>query len=468
MDIQEAVQGPVQGAVIPREFRRPYRRRQSVDAWRAVTIATFWLGLVATLLPWWWNTPAGFLRDPATSLTAVGRITGLVAGYVLLVQVLLMSRVGWLDRWLGARDLLHWHRDLGVFVVAAVLAHAAFTVLGYAKLERVGPAREIVRLLTVDKYTGMLGAFIGTGLLVALAVLALPLLRRRMSYEVWHLLHLTSYLVLMLSVGHQFAVGQEMSAPGFSRMFSLVLWCAVVAAVLWGRLFAPVRMNLRHRFRVRAVVLESPDMISIYIGGDRLPELRVRAGQFFRWRFLDDRNWWQAHPFSMSAAPNDDWLRLTVKVVGDHTAGLRRLRPGTRVFVEGPSGDFTADRRRQARALLIAGGSGIGPIRALLEELPPRTVVLYRARNAGELVFREELSLLAEARDAQVWYVTGGRDDPGPRRAFSPRGLLELVPDLTRRDVYLCGSAGLVDASVVALRRAGVPPRQIHLDPFEF
>jgi predicted ferric reductase len=303
---------------------------------------------------------------------------------------------------------------------------------------------------------------------VALAVLALPLLRRRMPYEVWHLLHLTSYLVLMLSVGHQFAVGQEMSLPGFSRSFSLLLWCAVVAALGWGRIVAPLRMNLRHRFRVRAVVGEGPGMVSIYIGGERLPELRVRAGQFCRWRFLDERNWWQAHPFSMSAAPNDEWLRLTVKVVGDHTAGLRRLRPGTRVFVEGPSGDFTADRRRQARALLIAGGSGIGPIRALLEELPPRTVVLYRARNAGELVFRTELEQLAEARDAQVWYVTGGRDDPGPRRAFSPRGLLELVPDLTRRDVYLCGSAGLVDASVVALRRAGVPPRQIHLDPFEF
>ncbi|MEV0130170.1 hypothetical protein AB0H83_17135 [Dactylosporangium sp. NPDC050688] len=118
--------------------------------------------------------------------------------------------------------------------------------------------------------------------------------------------------------------------------------------------------------------------------------------------------------------------------------------------------------------MLIAGGSGIGPIRALLEELPPRTVVLYRARTADELVFRSELELLAEARDAQVWYVTGGRDDPGPRRAFSRRRLMELVPDLTRRDVYLCGSAGLVDAAVVALRRAGVPPRQIHLDPFEF
>ena len=68
-------------------------------------------------------------------------------------------------------------------------------------------------------------------------------------------------------------------------------------------------MNLRHRFRVRSVVAEGPGMVSIYIGGERLPELRVRAGQFCRWRFLDQHHWWQAHPFSMPAAPNDDWLR---------------------------------------------------------------------------------------------------------------------------------------------------------------
>nr|BFE63963.1 ferredoxin reductase family protein [Dactylosporangium thailandense] len=455
-------------ARIPWRFRRAYRPRRSVDGWRAATIAVFWAGLAATLAPWWWNTPDGFLAGGAASLTAVGRITGLVAGYVLLVQVLLMSRVGWLERWLGARDLLHWHRDLGMFVVATVVAHAGFIVAGYAWFEHTSAANEVVRLLTVDKYAYMTGAFVATGLLVALAVLAVPRIKRRLRYEVWHLLHLSAYAVLVLAVGHQFAVGQEMSVAGFSRYSSLLLWIFVVAAVVWGRIAAPLRLNLRHRFRVRAVVDEGPDMISIYIGGDRLRGLEVRAGQFFRWRFLDAENWWQAHPFSMSAAPNNDWLRLTVKVVGDHTAGLRRLKPGTRVYIEGPSGDFTADRRRQARALLVAGGSGIGPVRALLEELPPRTVVLYRARSADELVFRQELEQLAEARDARIWYVTGGRDDPGPKRAFSPAGLLELVPDLVRRDVYLCGSAALVDASVIALRRAGVPPRQIHLDPFEF
>jgi ferredoxin-NADP reductase len=129
---------------------------------------------------------------------------------------------------------------------------------------------------------------------------------------------------------------------------------------------------------------------------------------------------------------------------------------------------FTADRRIRPRALLIAGGSGIAPIRALLEELPEGTVVIYRARGEDELVFREELEWLAQERGARVWYVLGGRDDPWPRRVFTQRGMRQLVPDVRRRDVYLCGPEGMVSTSVRTLRRMRVPRRQIHLDPFEF
>jgi len=139
-----------------------------------------------------------------------------------------------------------------------------------------------------------------------------------------------------------------------------------------------------------------------------------------------------------------------------------------RVVAEGPAGAFTAERRLRHGALLIAGGSGIAPIRALLEDLPAGTVLLFRARNAAELTFRAELDALAVERGATVWYILGSRDDPGPRHAFSPKGLRELVPDVRRRDVYMCGPDGLISASRKALRRLRVPGRQIHLDPFEF
>jgi predicted ferric reductase len=442
---------------------RPPGRGRRVG--RALALA-FWLGLFAGLALWWIDTPTGSIDSAGAALTEVGRITGMIAGYLLLVQILLMSRVGWLDRRVSANALVTLHRDLGGLLVVLVVAHAAFTILGYAQTESVSIVAETTTMLTT--YEDMISAFVATGVLIGVALLAIRAIRTIMPYEVWYYLHLTSYAVLLLGYGHQFATGRDLYEPGVGRSFWIGLYVFVLACLAWGRVLAPIRLNLRHRLRVASVVHEGQDMFSIYISGRRLDELKARAGQFFRWRFLTAGCWWQAHPFSLSAAPNGRWLRLTIKAVGTHTEQLKWLNPGVRVFVEGPSGVFTADRRTRHRALLIAGGSGIAPIRALLEDLPRRTIVIYRASSPDDLIFREELDWLAEQRDSEIFYVIGSRDDPGPRSVMTPKGLRRLVPDISRRDVYLCGPEGLITASVALLKRLRVPRRQMHLDPFEF
>lgn len=445
---------------------RPPRPTERPGARVLLLLLAFWAGMVVVVVPWWQNTAPAATQGAAGAMTAVGQITGLVGGYSLLAQVLLMSRLGWLERWVGARRLLLWHRELGGFVVCSVVAHTVAITLGYAWAEHSPILGVTWSLLTGSD--DMATAYAALLLLVGISLLSIRALRRALRYETWYYLHLTAYLALLLGYAHQFALGQELTSAGPSRYGWIAAYAAVVAAVVWGRVLAPLAFNLRHRLRVDAVLDEGGDMFSIYISGRRLDELDAKAGQFFRWRFFARGLWWQAHPFSLSAAPNEEFLRLTVKAVGDHTDELRWLRRGTRVWAEGPAGDFTAARRSKSRALLIAGGSGIAPIRALLEELPVGAVVIYRARSLDDLVFRRELDALAQARHAQVWYVLGPRDDPGPRRLFTPEGLRELVPDIRRRDAYLCGPPGLVDASVKLLKTLRLPRRQIHLDPFEF
>ena len=433
---------------------------------RLFLLIMFWFMLLTSVYLWWLDTPTGSVHGLGMLLTESGRVTGMVAGFILLVQILLMSRVGWLERSIGAHDLLIWHREMGAGLVISVLAHVVLITFGYAAEGGISVFEQTGQLW--DSFAAMISAYIATAILVAVGLLAIRAVRRHMPYEVWYYVHLTSYLVLLLGYGHQFADGQELSKGGFGKWYWVALYVFVVACLVWGRIVSPIALNLRHRLRVAEVVAESGDMVSIYITGRRVEDLDARAGQFFRWRFLAKGCWWQAHPFSLSAAPNGRWLRLTVKVVGDHTADLRHMRPGVRIFAEGPWGIFTADQRRHPAALLIAGGSGIAPIRALLEELPSGAIVLYRARSMDEVIFRDELEWLADDRGATLWYILGARDDAGPKRAFSPRGLAELVPDIRQRDVYLCGPGGLVDASTTALKRLKVPRKQIHMDPFEF
>ncbi|WP_422755168.1 ferredoxin reductase family protein [Micromonospora sp. WMMD708] len=443
----------------------PPARPRRGSAGRRVLSALFWAGLVAAVLPWWLDTPAGSLTGTADVLTAAGRVTGLVAGYLLLVQVLMMSRLGVLERGVGGERLSRVHRDLGATLLVAVLAHLSLLVVGYA---RTGGNRVTAQVgMLLRDFDDMVSAFAAAGILVLVGGTGIRAVRRAMPYELWYHLHLTSYLALLLGFGHQFSNGAQLFPSGPVRTGWTAGYLLVAAALVWGRLVAPVLLNRRHRLRVADVVAESPDTVSIYLTGRRLHQLDPLGGQYLRWRFLARGCWWQSHPFSLSAAANGRWLRLTVKVVGGHTRDLRDLDPGTRVWVEGPSGTFTAAHRTRERALLIAGGSGIGPLRAMLEELPAGAALIYRARTPADVLLQHELDWLAQARQTSVWYVIGSRDDAGPRQVMSPDGLRRLVPDLTRRDVYLCGPQGLVDSSVRVLRQAGVPRRQIHLAPFE-
>jgi predicted ferric reductase len=454
------------GGQVPSRAGRPRRPPGRGRLARQAILLAFWAGLSVSVAVWWFGTPTGSVDSVGRALVEAGRITGMVAGYLLLVQVLMMSRVAWLDRTISANDLLGAHRDLGVLLLVMVLLHAGFAIVGHTRLDGTSVVGQTVVLLTT--YEDMISAFVAVGILVGVALLAVRAVRAVLPYELWYYLHLATYLVLLLGYGHQFAEGRDLAPAGPARWVWLGFHGLVVSCVLYGRLLTPLRMNLRHRLRVAEVVHEGTDVFSVYVAGRRLDELQAKAGQFFRWRFLAAGCWWQAHPFSLSASPNGHWLRLTIKAVGHHTEQLKWLEPGVRILAEGPSGVFTADRRTRHHALLIAGGSGIAPIRALLEELPRGTVVIYRAGSTDELIFREELDWLAARRDAEMVYVLGGRDEPGPRYVMSPKGIRDIVPDVSRRDVYLCGPEGLVAAAVAVLRKLRVPRKQIHQDPFEF
>jgi ferredoxin-NADP reductase len=210
------------------------------------------------------------------------------------------------------------------------------------------------------------------------------------------------------------------------------------------------------------VVEEGPGVVSLRITGRNLGRLRARAGQFFLWRFLARDRWWTAHPFSLSEAPDGRSLRITVKALGDHTAKLSFIRPGTRVVAEGPFGVFTAAAGRRDRALLIAGGIGITPIRAILDDLRGDAVVVYRSVREEELVLREEL----ERTGATVHYVVGDHAEPGNERLLSAEHLRELVPDVRRREVFLCGPPGMTAAVELTLARLHVPRRHLHVERF--
>jgi len=166
--------------------------------------------------------------------------------------------------------------------------------------------------------------------------------------------------------------------------------------------------------------------------------------------------------------PRGGFLRITVMALGDHSASVAGLARGTRVWAEGPYGALTAGLRRSRRVLLVAGGTGITPLRTLFETLPAAPgdlTLLYRARTADDLALRGELESIAAGRGARLVYALNDAD--GTRAAITADGLRRMLPDIAAHDVYLCGPHGLALASYDALREAGVPASRVHHESFE-
>ena len=430
-----------------------------------LALAAIIVGAIATLGLWVVNSPSeSGLGD---WLTGAGRLTGLAAGYTVVVILALMARVPALERGIGADRLTRWHAMGGRYTVCLVVAHATLITWGYSVSAHNGLVHQTSELLM--SYPDVLMATVAGGLFVMVGITSARAARKRLRYETWYLLHLYTYLAIALSFSHQFANGDQFMSNLPARLVWSLLYGTVAALLIWYRFLTPLRQMRRHQLRVVAVHQEVPGVVSLIIKGKHLGELGVEPGQFLRFRFLSRGLWWASNPYSLSAPVQPDLLRITVRQLGDHSAALSSVKPGTRVYAEGPYGAFTAARRRRRKVLLIAGGVGITPVRALFETLPsPADVtLLYRASKPEDVVFYPELERIAAARGSTVRYLMGRRRELG-YDPLSARSLAVLVPDISQRDVFVCGPEGMTSAVRAALRECGVPARHIHHESFEF
>jgi predicted ferric reductase len=444
--------------------------------WRDACGAFVWCSMLVVVALWVSGGGVQALAVTGTGLTSIGRLTGMVASDLLLVQVLLMARIPLVEMTYGQDELARRHRWVGFSSFNLMLVHIVTITLGYAATSPKGLWGTIVDFIL--NYPGMLLAVAGTVALVGVTITSIKMARARLRYESWHLLHLYAYLGVGLALPHQLWTGKDFLTSTVATVFWWTLWAATAASVLIWRVGQPLWRSLRHQLVVQEVRAENDKVTTVVMRGRNLHLLPVRAGQFLQWRFLDGPGFTRAHPYSLSAAPDGRTLRITAAHLGGGSAALASLRPGTRVLFEGPYGRLHEGVRTRRKVLLMASGIGITPMRALFEDLDQRpgdVTLVYRASSEQDRILVDELSTLAGSHQARFFVVIGrrasGRPSWLPQHAAhlgDVEALRQLVPDVANHDVFICGSPGWMDAAEQAVLGAGVPREHVHIERFTY
>lgn len=434
---------------------------------KTFSIAFYTANLTAVILFWARGASSLLSAGGPAALLAIARLAGLLAGYALLTQIILIGRVLWVGQAFGLDRLSRAHHWNGFALLAFALIHPLLTNAAYAALNGVAVFEQ--ELFFLRTYPVVL-LEIGVILFLLIFLLSLGALRKRLTYEQWYALHLVAYMALALAFFHQVIVGGDLAGQGAFRAYWIALWSFAVANVLIFRFGRPLYKYVRHRTRIDRIVPETFDVNSVYITGRRMERFSIQPGQFMIVRFFQRGFWHEAHPFSLSCAPNGEYLRLSIKAVGDFTRKIRSLQPGKPVLIDGPHGVMTPRQCRRDRVLLIAGGIGITPLRSLAEYFVrqgKRVTLLYGNRNLDAIAFYGELDALAREYNLEVHHILSAEPNWAGEKGFIDRErIARLVPDVTACEVYLCGPPPMMALVRSALRELGVPRSRVHWERF--
>ena len=409
----------------------------------------------------WRNIPVG-----------LGVIAGLLGSDLVLVMLLLAARLPVIDRAVGYDRAMNTHRRLGKPALYLLLAHFSLLLIGYGIALSQNPLETAVTMIT--SMVDMPLAFIALGLFLVVVITSLVIVRHRLTYQFWFVVHLLSYAAVLLSIPHQFSQGHLFAEGTAARWYWLVLYVGALGSVVLFRFLIPLSRNLRYQLFVTDVVHEAPGVVSIVMTGRALEKLVVGGGQFFIWRFGQRGLRWEGHPYSLSDTPTGESLRITVRDLGDSSRRLQGIRPGVRVWAEGPYGLFTPAARTREDAVLVGGGIGITPIFSLLADMVKvaRTVtVIVRADDDQHLYLRAQFERVCAADHVTLIEIVGPPQRDGHTwLPESARGtslsLATLVPNIAECDVFVCGPQRWADFVITDARHAGVPRSAIHTERF--
>jgi predicted ferric reductase/mono/diheme cytochrome c family protein len=436
------------------------------------------------LVLWMRSAPLDSRFDGSFStLTSIAVLCAFAGTSAFALNLVLGARLRAVEALLGGLDRMYRaHRVNGQIAFALLLGHVVLilasraTVSTDAALELLGPGAGWT-------------VFAGVLAFGAMTVSILMTLFARLGHEVFVYVQRSFGFIFLAATYHVFTTEGAADESTALNAYMAVMATLGVVAFAYRSLLGSVLVR-RRPYRVTAVNRLDESVTEIVMEPLKEP-LDFTPGQFlfvnFRSLALSEQfrpfdvsvqrqvfsiragemsN--QFHPFSITSAPTERTLRITVKAVGDYTQALRRLEEGAEAVVEGPYGSFSHRGLPGREQIWLAGGIGVTPFLSMARSLryanEPAVDFYYCVEHVEEAHFLDELRAVAARRgDFRVFVVA--RDEVG---FLTADRLASESGDLATRDVLICGPPAMIDSLRSQLTAHGVPRDRIHAEEFGF
>ncbi|MBN1453792.1 MAG: ferric reductase-like transmembrane domain-containing protein [Anaerolineales bacterium] len=385
-----------------------------------------------------------------------GEMLGSTVIILMSCSLFLSTRPKWAEPFFGGLDKMYMtHRRTSTSAFLLLFVHLLTVPITTVNLR-------------LGNYLAMI-AFTGIVVIVLITLAPrIPFLNKLTgeTYEGWKKLHRYIGIFFILGFIHALTINalDALIAISWVQIFFIIGTASYLYTEFFGRFFKKYLP-----YTVETVKHPNNATSEVILRPKKHPLEKQRAGQFLFVRFPGDKTLDESHPFTISSAPTDDVLRLTIKASGDFTRRLlRNLQAGADAMIEGPYGMFDY-KTGGPRQIWIAGGIGLTPflsfIRDMAGNLDRDVDFYYTVRHREEALFLDEINAAAKANPRLKAYVRFSATDG----SLTVDEIVENAGgDVRDYDIYMCGPLPMVQAFSRKFAELGVPARQIHYEEFNF
>lgn len=390
--------------------------------------------------------------EPETLWSNLAVITGSQAAATIVVAVLFASRFKVITQSIGIDSAINIHKILGSSVLIFTLVHLVSVLIDYPP-----------NVWLLDMSQSPVRALTGMSALVVLSLLVIFANREKKFYEKWKWAHrVGAILAVIFIVWHIIGVDQLVNSTPWLIFFLTLLGSIVALPVSRWR-----RARKHKKYVVSEITQESPTASTITLTPTSTHEhvLKFIAGQFV-WVRLRRSVWAEDHPFTIASSEYDRDIKITFRHLGDWTTGsLAVLKPGRKVWIDGPHGAMHLLKRKKGRGIILVGiGVGLTPImsilRTLAQESKENSTPIRVMISPKEDLFLQELADLED-------YLPDLTVHLNVERPITPQTFTKHISNPKDWYFLVCGPALMVIDCQRALYDLGVPETSILTEQFE-